>query len=156
MIRGDNRHLLFESRKEDMRTYSWLASAATAVLVTGIMVQGHENDPKRNPQPPIYGEIVYGSPDSDGSVAGFDSEGIIYASQVPINAMGGSGNGSDLWGYTSPSGREYAIMTTNGACSLHRGHQPVPARRHLFLRQRRHLFALGRCQSRRRVRLPCR
>ena len=101
-----------------MRINSWLATAATVVFVTGMVVQGHENDPKRNPLPPVYGEILHGSPDGDGTVAGFASEGMIFASQVPINQMGGSGNGSDLWGYTSPSGREYAIMTTNGSCSF--------------------------------------
>ena len=42
---------------------------------------------------------------------GFDSVGITLLSQIPLNQFAGNHNfGNDCWGYTAPSGREYAIM----------------------------------------------
>lgn len=42
---------------------------------------------------------------------GFDNQGVTLLSQVPLNQFAGTQNlGNDCWGYTSPSGREYAIM----------------------------------------------
>ena len=90
-----------------------LAAATTIALATTAV--GHDNDPKRKTLPPIYGDIVYG--DRDGIAGGWsgDSDGFIFCSQIPVNQLGGSGNGSDCWGYTSPSGREYAIVTMESA-----------------------------------------
>lgn len=100
-----------------MRMNSWIGSGITLILAAGFVAHGHENDPKRNPEPPVYGDIVYGNPNAEGSIAGFDSVNVIFCSQVPINQLGGSGNGSDCWGYTSPSGREYAIITCESSCT---------------------------------------
>ena len=42
---------------------------------------------------------------------GFVSSGLTVLSQVPVSAFPGlSGRANDLWGYVSPSGREYAIV----------------------------------------------
>ena len=44
-------------------------------------------------------------------VAGFDSSGITVLAQVPVSAFSlGSNRANDLWGYVSPSGREYCIL----------------------------------------------
>ena len=81
----------------------------------GSVALAHENDPKRNPEPPVYGDILYG--DRDGIAGGWagSQENTIFCAQVPINQLGGSGSGSDCWGYTSPSGREYAIIGMESA-----------------------------------------
>lgn len=89
-------------------------SAATVVLIAGShgVASAHDGDPKGRPDPPIYGEIVR------GGVAGFDNPwdesgiGVTFCAQIPINVLGGVGNGADLWHYVSPAGREYGIMTT--------------------------------------------
>ncbi|MFI4882963.1 MAG: choice-of-anchor B family protein [Phycisphaerales bacterium JB064] len=41
----------------------------------------------------------------------FDSHNVTLLSWIPLSAFpGGHGSGNDCWGYTSPTGREYAIM----------------------------------------------
>ena len=43
--------------------------------------------------------------------ATYASRGVEMLSQVPLNSFGGGiQNANDVWGYTSPSGREYAIV----------------------------------------------
>ena len=92
-----------------MRTITCATSAAL-LLTLGLSVQGHENDPKRNPEPAILDEIVRGG--VDGVAGIYPTENVTFYSQVPINQLGGSGSGSDCWGYTSASGGEYALVTT--------------------------------------------
>lgn len=41
---------------------------------------------------------------------GFDFENVILHSWLDLGDFGNPSNGSDCWGYTSPSGREYALM----------------------------------------------
>ena len=97
------------------RTILQAAPIAALAIVSAATV-AHDNDPKKKTLPPIYGEIVYGNQDGvAGGGWGGDSEGFIFCAQVPVNQLGGSGNGSDCWGYTSPSGREYAIVTMESA-----------------------------------------
>ena len=86
-----------------------------AVAVMSMVTLAHDNDPKKKTLPPIYGETIYGN--QNGVAGGWsgDSEGFIFCAQIPVNQLGGSGNGSDCWGYTSPSGREYAIVTMESA-----------------------------------------
>jgi choice-of-anchor B domain-containing protein len=59
---------------------------------------------------PVEGEIWrLGDAVTRGS--GFDAQGVVLLSQIPLNQFaGGHTSGNDCWGYTSPSGREYAIM----------------------------------------------
>lgn len=40
----------------------------------------------------------------------FDSDNITLHSWVNLTDFGGAANASDCWGYTSPSGREYALI----------------------------------------------
>lgn len=99
-----------------MRTIARSTPIAAAVAMS-VAAAAHDNDPKKQTQPPIYGETVYGN--QDGIAGGWsgDSEGFIFCAQVPINQLGGSGTGSDCWGYTSESGREYAIVSMETACA---------------------------------------
>lgn len=42
------------------------------------------------------------------------AQNVSLRSQVPLNSMPvNASSGSDIWGFTDPNGREYAIMTTN-------------------------------------------
>jgi len=86
-----------------------------SAVSVGSVALAHENDPKRNPEPPVYGDILYG--DRDGIAGGWagSQENTIFCAQVPINQLGGAGSGSDCWGYTSPSSREYAIVGMESA-----------------------------------------
>ena len=101
-----------------MSKTGWLVCTSSLLLLAGAFVEAHENDPKSKPEPPIYGDIVRGDPNAEGAISGgFPAQNMIFCSQVPVNQLGGSGNGSDCWGYTSPSGREYAIVSTQTSCA---------------------------------------
>lgn len=94
---------------------------ATLVTLTGLstVLTAHDNDPKGlNPEPPVYGKIKYG--DRDGVAGGWPgaTQNFVFYSQIPINQLGGSGNGSDCWGYVSPSLREYALITMESAFTV--------------------------------------
>jgi len=45
---------------------------------------------------------------------GFASNGVTLLAWLPMAELDGSANGSSCWGYTSPSGREYGIIGTEG------------------------------------------
>ena len=45
-----------------------------------------------------------------GTDPGFTSSGIQLQSWLTLADIGGGSDGSDIWGYVSPSGREYALM----------------------------------------------
>ncbi|MCH8147394.1 MAG: choice-of-anchor B family protein, partial [Planctomycetes bacterium] len=44
------------------------------------------------------------------AVAQFNSSNVSLHAWLDLSALGGGNNGNDCWGYTSPSGREYALM----------------------------------------------
>ncbi|MEC9476852.1 MAG: choice-of-anchor B family protein [Planctomycetota bacterium] len=88
---------------------------AIVLTGTGFWVMGHENDPKaRDLQRPYNGpgyRSALPGPQPFGPVGGFESEGVNLEAWIPLNEMGsGIASGNDCWGYTSPSGREYALM----------------------------------------------
>ena len=94
---------------------------ATLLTLTGLSsaLTAHDNDPKGlNPKPPIYGEILSARGNGVAGDWAGASQGFQFLSQVPINQLGGSGNGSDCWGYVSPSGREYALITMESAFAV--------------------------------------
>ncbi len=75
---------------------------------------GHEDDPKARNVPPPYNGTGYrqgaGGPQTFGPVGGI-GDGVQLLSWVTLPEMQpGIANGNDCWGYTSPSGREYALM----------------------------------------------
>ncbi|MDA1025042.1 MAG: hypothetical protein O3A19_01305 [Planctomycetota bacterium] len=89
--------------------------ACVGLMVVGAMLSvavGHAGDPKRNPEPSIPGEIILASTNGLGSFWDDAGMGVVFAAQIPVNILGGSGNGSDLWHHVSASGREYGIVTT--------------------------------------------
>lgn len=93
----------------------FVSAAAPVVLFAFLDVAiAHEDDPKaRGLEPPIRAATWRASdPGADGGIAGgFASDGMSLGSWIPLNQFpGASGNGNDCWGYTSPSGREYAMI----------------------------------------------
>jgi hypothetical protein len=92
------------------------AAAAGAVLLAAAAGSAHDEDWRKlvDRIGAIEGPIFRLDPETAGASnrgAGFDNQGVTLLSQIPLNQFAGTQNlGNDCWGYTSPSGREYAIM----------------------------------------------
>jgi choice-of-anchor B domain-containing protein len=88
-----------------------LSAVAALALVAGIAVS-HDEDWRKlaDREAPVWGPMqtqVTGFAEGDT----FDADGVICNAWIPLNQFGlNSTSGNDCWGYTSPSGREYAIM----------------------------------------------
>ncbi|MGE4620225.1 MAG: choice-of-anchor B family protein [Planctomycetota bacterium] len=94
-----------------------------ALLGSGFLVIGHENDPKARDRQPPYNGPGYRSalpgPQPFGPVGGFPADGVNLEAWIPLNEMqAGIANGNDCWGYTSPSGREYALMAHSSGTTV--------------------------------------
>lgn len=85
-------------------------------LAAGLAI-AHDPDLRKleDKLPPVFGDI-YRLGDPLPRSGGFDSSGMTLLSQIPLNNFTGiaRGAGNDCWGYTAPSGREYAIMGVQG------------------------------------------
>ncbi|MHC5026676.1 MAG: choice-of-anchor B family protein [Planctomycetota bacterium] len=83
-----------------------------AVLGVASLVIGHTDDPKVRDMEPAYQGPGYRA--GDGGVAGgggFTSQGMALMSWLTVPELSPSMTwASDCWGYTSPSGREYALI----------------------------------------------
>ncbi|MEM1452748.1 MAG: choice-of-anchor B family protein [Planctomycetota bacterium] len=99
------------------------AAFVAAVLGTSFASSSlaHEDDPKildRKAPVPGTGFIAAAGPSTIGGTTaaaslGFPAEGVFLSSWLTLSDLGyPSANGNDCWGYTSPSGREYALMCT--------------------------------------------
>lgn len=102
-----------------------LTALSAAVLLAGLTVplHAHEDDPKLlDRQPPRPGTglrtgvLPPGSRLGGTKAAGFASQNVTLLSWLTLGDFsGGATSGNDCWGYTSPSGREYALMgVSNG------------------------------------------
>ncbi|MDP6538762.1 MAG: choice-of-anchor B family protein [Planctomycetota bacterium] len=104
-----------------------LIFAAALCALAPAATFAHDDDPKvnvpPNPRPgPGYRNALVSTPGANaGNIqmggGGFLGNGIVLLAQVPLSAFG-SNAGNDCWGYTSPSGREYAIMCTGTGTSF--------------------------------------
>lgn len=103
-----------------MRAIQLLTALLMAGLPTGLLL-AHDDDPKildrQAPyQGPAYRRAQLGQPGGAGGstqVLGgnpFDASGITLLSWLPLSEFGSPSTGADCWGYTSPSGREYALF----------------------------------------------
>lgn len=103
---------------------SWLLIFVVLATVFSMnFAVGHENDPKaRDRQPPYTGpgyRSALPGPQPFGPVGGFPSDGINLQAWITLPEMGsGIANGNDCWGYTSPSGREYALMAHSSGTTV--------------------------------------
>ncbi len=99
---------------------------ALALSFLASAVLAHEDDPKILDLQAPYDGLGFrrsnlGRPGAPGvsatgggqaALGAFQSNGVQLLSWVPLNQVGGNPqSGSDCWGYTSPSGREYALFT---------------------------------------------
>lgn len=88
----------------------------SSLCVTALLIS-HPNDPKEKDRIPAYQGPGYrmaydgvGGIAGGGPPIGFESNNVTLLSWLPLGEFGSPGNGNDCWGYTSPSGREYAIL----------------------------------------------
>ncbi len=79
------------------------APAALAMPVSDESGGRHDQGPS-SPSGPAGGEV-------------YPTLDVVLKSRLPLQAFN-MGDGADCWGYTSPSGREYAIMTFTGGLSF--------------------------------------
>lgn len=108
---------------------AWIGIIAVLpAIIFGIQVFAHQDDPKAlNPQPPYtgpgYRSAGPGSGSGSGSVpfgppGGYDALGVTMLSWLTVAELGGTGLVNDCWGYTAPSGREYALMGHSTGTSI--------------------------------------
>lgn len=100
--------------------------AALTALVPAVSF-AHDDDPKGNvppnPRPgPGYRNALVSTPGANtGNIqmggGGFLGTGMVLLAQLPLGNFG-TNYGNDCWGYTSPSGGEYAIMCTGDGTSF--------------------------------------
>ena len=93
----------------------WTA-AGLAALTLLTPAQAHEDDPKATPTalPATPGPGYRAGQGGGGSfLSGFSSSGFTLMANLTLSELDGSNQANDCWGYTSPSGREYALMCTN-------------------------------------------
>jgi choice-of-anchor B domain-containing protein len=111
------------SARSALRFTAGLTGLSLVLAATSL---AHEDDPKiLDRLPPVpgsgwqadmqVGQLLPGGGTQSASV-GFPADGVQLRSWLTLGDLGAGGeNGNDCWGYTSPSGREYAIMGTTGA-----------------------------------------
>ncbi|MDG2031474.1 MAG: choice-of-anchor B family protein [Phycisphaerales bacterium] len=95
-------------------------SSVSIGLLVGSLAVGHENDPKafekRTPNlGPSWRLDVEGANGIAGTGGG---EGIQLAANITMGEIDSGEDGNDIWGYTSASGREYALMGTTSGTSF--------------------------------------
>ena len=94
------------------RLVRWCLSAS-AVLGVSMFAIAHEGDLKlRDWKGPVKAEAFrVDDPVSVKAAVSFRSSGVRLMSWLPLNTMDAAAtSGNDVWGYVSPSGKEYAIM----------------------------------------------
>jgi len=109
---------------------------AALSLATPPALALHEDDPKiLDRLPPVPGTGYTAASNAPGLSAltaaaslGFPADNFTLQSWLTMSDLGfGGANGNDCWGYTSPSGREYALMlTTQGTAVVEVSNPTLP------------------------------
>ena len=94
-----------------------LMIASGLLACVGSLANAHDDDIRKllDKLPPVYGPIwTQGMATPRGG--GFASSNVTLLAQIPLNNFAPLivDSGSDCWGYVSPSGREYALMSVSG------------------------------------------
>ncbi|MCP3919879.1 MAG: choice-of-anchor B family protein [bacterium] len=97
---------------------AWRVGAVIGLCTLTPPLLAHDDDPKLlDRQPSIAGSGYRPAPGTNPTTSqalGFDSSGVQLQSWLTMADLGVPGEeGNDCWGYTSPSGREYALMGTS-------------------------------------------
>jgi len=90
-----------------LRTSAWTISLVAGLFAP--LLPAHDDplfDAAR--RAPIVSPVIAG-PAASGSTL-FDSSGVTLMGWMTLDQFGSHTSGADCWGYTSPSGREYAII----------------------------------------------
>jgi choice-of-anchor B domain-containing protein len=106
--------------------------AGASTLLAGAVL-AHEDDPKvlqRRPAVPGSG-FARGVPAGQplpggglnsqfrgGSAVNFPAQDVTLHAWLTLGDLGGAASGNDIWGYVSPSGREYALMGTSSGVNV--------------------------------------
>ena len=88
---------------------------AVVILSPGFRVLGHDNLIEIDAQPRYEGPGFVGDSNGGFPPVEFDSLGVELVSWLPLSSFDSylsttTSSANDLWGYVSPSGREYAII----------------------------------------------
>jgi len=105
-------------------------STAALLLSLASLASAHDGDPKMYDVAPAYvgpgfrssapvqdGDLFLGSGEW-GPPARFESQGVQLMSWITLDELDGGFIGNDCWGYTSPSGRRYAVMGHVRGCTF--------------------------------------
>lgn len=113
------------------RPQLFVATAAVAFLTLSGPSLAHDDDPKLlSRKAPVAGSgfmrgLPAGAPLPGGGAnmsmqagSGFDSQDVLMHAWMTIGDLGSSGRNNDIWGYASPSGREYALVGLESATAV--------------------------------------
>jgi len=99
--------------------------AALCAIALATPLIAHEGDPKLqdrkapNPSPayrtPRPSDMLGLTLDVLPPQPGFAAQDVNLLSWLPLGDLDGAASGNDCWGYTAPSGREYAIIATSSS-----------------------------------------
>jgi len=96
------------AHEDDPKPLDFQAPIPGPIYRTGVPAVYANASPELGPE----GQIVV--PDAPISGPTFPASGVELMSWIPTNGFGGEQHGNSCWGYTSPSGREYALMCLEG------------------------------------------
>ncbi|MCA9243132.1 MAG: choice-of-anchor B family protein [Phycisphaerales bacterium] len=115
-----------------MKTRFWLAAPVLAAVGV-VVVFAHPDDPKARDLLPRYEGPGYRASER-GNPPAFPSSGVALFSWFTLPEIHPSAtSGADCWGYVSPSGREYAIMTVSNGTAFYEVTNPAAATQVAFL-----------------------
>jgi len=116
-----------ELRMRQPKLFAILGVSVLCVVLPAMM-WGHQEDPKTRYQANPYQGPGYrsghgvgptGGVSPFGPVGGFNASGVMLLSWLTLPELGpGINSGNDCWGYTSPSGREYALIGTSAGTTV--------------------------------------
>jgi choice-of-anchor B domain-containing protein len=87
---------------------AWAAALATTSVAS--IATAHQDDPKIFDRTPPYVGPAFRAAFDTMHAVGFPAVGIELMANLPNGEFDDHGNANDCWGYTSPTGREYAIL----------------------------------------------
>ena len=94
-----------------------MCGGLTLAMVT--LASAHPDDPKLNDRFGPYRGPGWTASEGVPMRGGFASSGeITLQSWLTLDDLGGADTGNDCWGYTSPTGREYAIIGDSSGTSF--------------------------------------
>ncbi len=90
-------------------------SVLSCILLASLVATAHEGDPKaKDFKGPFIGPVWLADEQGSSlekSTTTFRSDGVRLMAWFPVNTFNAANtSGNDVWGYVSPSGREYALM----------------------------------------------